>query len=334
VKSAFQTAIARLTFAYVMMLALVCILFSSFIYSLASNEIEQGSRRQVRGFRDGFGRFVIDEQASESLRSDVASEGKARLRARLFLANAAVIGGGAIACYFLAKKTLEPIEQNARAQERFAADASHELRTPLAVMRSEIEVALRDKHLRLGEAKMLLQSNLEEVVLMHGMTENLLQIARGSRDVEKKSVDVDRVLAAVIRKFRHHAKKSALTLTYSSSAGTVTTNKDVLTQLLTILVDNAVKYAGSGAAITVRARTESHQLIIDVSDNGIGIPAHHLSSIFDRFTRVDSSRSTQAKPGQGLGLSIAKQLVVSLGGTIVAESTPGKKTTFSVSLPL
>lgn len=329
----FSTAIVRLTAVFVTVLAIVCVLFSGLIYTLASNEIDRTSRRQVVGFRNLLGRFIVDEQESERLRTTEADDARARLRAQLFLGNLAVIGTGTVLSYFFAKKTLRPLEESVKAQERFTSDASHELRTPLASMRTEIEVALRDKKLKLSDAKELLSSNLEEVVSMNSLTENLLALARNQTVESVAKVDSKKLLGSIAKKQLKLLAKHKVTLSTEIAQVTLHINKDSLAQLVTILLDNAIKYSGSGSKVHLKTSLDGEQYTIKVSDNGQGIPKDKLAHIFDRFSRADASRTAQVVEGHGLGLSIAKMLVESMNGRINVKSVPGKETSFYVYLP-
>lgn len=334
-KDIFSTAIARLTVVYVSVLAIVCLLFSGFIYQLASNEIDQASRRQVVGFRSLMGRFMIDQEASEILREQDATEARSRLKVRLVLANVAVISTGTVLAYVFAKKTLKPIEENVKAQERFTSDASHELRTPLAVMRSEIEVALRDKSLKLPEAKELLESNLEEVNSLHAMTESLLHLARNKEVGEKKCLDVARLIKDIVKKYDTLAKASNCTIETKLKSTKIYTNQEAVSQTVSILLDNAIRYSGKGSHIRVESKAVNNEYCISVIDDGVGMNADTLAYIFERFTRADKSRTNQnSHGGNGLGLSIAKQLVEAMDGSISASSIEGKGSEFRIRLPL
>ncbi len=331
----FSTALARLTVLYVAVLAIVCLLFSGFIYTLASNEIDRTSRRQVVGFRNLLGRFIVDEIESEKLRIGEADESRSRLRTNLFLGNLAVIGAGTILSYFFAKKTLKPLEEGVRSQERFTSDASHELRTPLASMRTEIEVALRDKDLKIKDAKELLESNLEEVETLQSLTDNLLSLARNRELGESKIEDISKIIQIIIRRSLPKFKKEGMTLTSEIANNIKTsTNKEGLQQVLNILLENSMKYAGEGKATRVTVSALEGTVFIKVSDDGIGISADKVDHIFERFYKVDTSRTGSKGTGHGLGLSIAKQLVNALHGKIYASRPKVGGVEFSIELPI
>lgn len=331
----FSTALLRLTVVYVSVLTIVCLLFSGFIYTLASNEIDRSSRRQVVGFRNLLGRFIVDEQESELLRNNEADESRSRLRAKLTLGNLAVIGAGTVLSYFFAKKTLRPIEETVKTQERFTSDASHELRTPLATMRTEIEVALRDSKLTSKEARALLVSNLEEVATLQLMTENLLSLARNKELGEQKVTELSKLIRACVKQHYTKIRKAGMTIDEKYQSGIkVTINKEALRQVIAILVDNSLKYAGKSSKIEVSLSSTREKALLKISDNGVGIPDEALKHIFDRFYKVDLSRTASRHQGHGLGLSIAKQLVGALHGQISVQKRDTGGVEFLIELPL
>lgn len=334
-KDIFSTALVRLTLLYVGVLAVVCLLFSGFIYTLASNEIDRTSRRQVVGFRNLLGRFIVDEVESENLRNQEADEARARLRAKLTLGNLAVLGAGTVLSYLFAKRTLRPLEESVQAQERFTSDASHELRTPLSAMKTEIEVALRDPQLSAKEARELLESNLEEVNTLQVMTENLLSLARNKELGEQKLVELSKVTKTAVKDFAPRIRKANMKISESYESGLrAVINKEALKQLIGILIDNSIKYAGKNAQLEIKLARSGACAHMTVSDNGVGIPKDQLENIFERFYKVDTSRTSSKTQGHGLGLSIAKQLVDALGGTISARAGATSGVEFLIELPL
>ena len=331
----FTTAVSRMTLIYVALLSAVCIIFSSFIYTTASSEIDRTSRRQVSGFRTGFGSFIINENDSEQLRQAEAAEAKRHLRVTLFLVNSIVIGGGAFVCYFLAKRTLQPIEESVNAQERFTSDASHELRTPLASMKTEIEVALRDKNLTKDDALQLLESNLEEVNALHLITENLLHLARHKELMETKQIDMPKLIKSIEKKYNQKLKIADMKFEIDNKTTKLISNQGVIQQLITILLDNAIKHAGKGTKVILKIHKKGSNLHINVIDSGVGLNDEALEKIFDRFYKADESRTASRSSGHGLGLSIAKQLVGALQGQIGVNHGPsGKGLDFYIVVPV
>jgi signal transduction histidine kinase len=281
------------------------------------------------------GNFYIDEAESERLRLREAMESKSHLKINLLLVNMAVVLGGAGLCYVFAKKTLKPIEENVKAQERFTSDASHELRTPLASMKTEIEVALRDAKLDVKEARELLASNLEEVDNLHVMTENLLLLARNKEVGEMKSADIAKIVRASAKKYEPALKRASMKLLVETKSMKTVTNAAALGQIIGILLDNASKYAGAGSTVRVGNTKMEGEVVVFVRDNGVGLSPEQMQYIFDRFYKVDSSRTASRSSGHGLGLSIAKQLSVAINSTITVARGPGDKgVEFHITLPV
>ncbi len=250
----------------------------------------------------------------------IISEARRSLIATLGVVNLAILGMAGLAGYFLAGRTLRPIKEMVDEQKEFISNASHELRTPLTSLKTETEVALSGK-MTLAEATALLKSNLEEVNKMQALSNYLLKLNRyeEGREISMTKVDLREVVLNAIgkRKVKTNLKKSI-----------VVGNKDALTELVTILLDNAFKYSPKGSEVSVKVKDGT----IEVHDNGIGISKEDLPHIFDRFFRADSSRSKIKADGYGLGLSIAKSIAELHHGTIGVESKVGKGTTFKVEL--
>jgi heavy metal sensor kinase len=230
---------------------------------------------------------------------------------------------------------LERIEHGVVEQRRFVADASHELRTPLAVMRAELEVALRTHGLD-GDREVL-DSTAEEVARMSKIVDDLLTLAhRDDNQLELllEPVDLGEVASRVAVQLRPLAEEAGVLLEVEAPAGAaVVADQARLTQVVTNLVDNAVKYTGRGGSVQVRVWEEADGAGLAVTDTGLGMAPEHLPLVFDRFYRLDPAR-TRARGGSGLGLAICRELVEAHGGRIWAESVPGAGSTFTLSLPV
>jgi heavy metal sensor kinase len=231
---------------------------------------------------------------------------------------------------------LERIEHGVVEQRRFVADASHELRTPLAVMRAELEVALRD-HDPAADAREVLGSSAEEVARMSKIVDDMLTLAH--RDENRlelllEPVDLGEVATRVAVQLRPLAEQGGIQLDVEApDRAAVVADQTRLTQVVMNLVDNAVKYTGAGGSVQVRVWEEADGAGLAVTDTGPGIAPEHLAQVFDRFYRLDPAR-TRARGGSGLGLAICRELVEAHGGCIWAESVPGAGSTFALSLPV
>lgn len=333
----FQSATLKLTGLYLMIIVAISVFFSVNLYHISVRGLENGLQQQEVFIRiqPGFqGNLDLPSLLAEQ-RETRLTEGKRQIVAELIRSDLLIIILGGIGSYFLARRTLQPVQAAHDAQVRFTADASHELRTPIAAMQTEIEVALRDQKLTQKEATNLLRSNLEELAKLTNLSQGLLQLAR---DNEKPPLELVR-LNGVFKQALERVKKLATAkkiIVYDNLKKEIkfTGNETSLTQLLVILLDNAIKYSPGGSRVTLNARSATKELIITVKDHGIGIKAADLPHIFDRFYRADSSRSKERVEGYGLGLSIAKQIVQSHRGTIAAKSNVGQGSTLTVKLPL
>ncbi len=223
-------------------------------------------------------------------------------------------------------------------QRQFTSDASHELRTPLAVMRGDIEVALRRDRSAV-EYREALESNLEEIVRLSRLVEDLLMLARGDAgrvELRREPVDLNKLCQQMVEYISPLADQKEQTLSFAGPDAQVIVSADMLRikQLLLNLLDNAIKYTEPRGKIILGLKAEDKEAVITVTDTGRGIPPEDLPFIFERFFRRSAKLTDRSATGFGLGLSIVKWIVDSHGGKIEAQSEVGKGTTFTVRLPL
>jgi signal transduction histidine kinase len=219
---------------------------------------------------------------------------------------------------------------------RFTSDASHELRTPLTAMRSVGEIGLRGKR-EPAAYREIIGSMLEEVDRLSLLVDRLLTLSRA--DMGESMLARDRVNLAELAEevtaqldVLAEEKQQSLNVEIVGTSSCIG-DRMVLRQALLNLVDNAIKYSPAGGRITVRVSTSAEgTAVLDVSDTGPGIPAEQQQRVFDRFYRVDSSRSRE-HGGTGLGLSIARWAVEVNGGQLTLENSNGPGATFRISLP-
>jgi heavy metal sensor kinase len=219
---------------------------------------------------------------------------------------------------------------------RFMADASHELRTPLTVLRGELESCIEEPTLG-PEWRERLGSALEEVERLAGIVEGLFAISRldaGEAAAEWVKLDLARLAAATADQMSLLAEDKNIQVT-SAAAEPVWVEGDQarLKQVVVNLLDNAIKYTLRGGAIGLTVSAINSHAVLEVADNGIGIPAEALPRVFDRFFRVDEARSRELG-GAGLGLSIVKSICTAHHGRVEASSLPGQGSRFRVELPL
>ena len=315
----------------------ISIVFSVALYQTSSRELANNARRQITRLEQ----LPFEDAEVQPLKfSDFVAEleqSRAHLRASLIVYNLIILVAGGAASYWFARRTLRPIENALETQGRFTADASHELRTPLTAMKSEIEVALRDKNLSIPEARDLLKSNIEEIDKLEALSTSLLQLAHyeeGSSAVSFRKLILKPLAEKSVSKFKKIAEPRGITLV--SDLGNIKLEADAASvqELMAILLDNAIKYSRDNGKVTFRTTVQGSHVHIVVQDEGLGIKASEIPHLFERFYRADTSRSKTRINGYGLGLSIAKSIVDAHRGSIDVTSTPGRGSTFTAKLPL
>lgn len=333
-RNIFHSAILKLTIFYVLIAMAISVAFSIGLYNISSSEINRGLGRQTRVLRDIPADSLQGNMLPnfEDIRLQQIAESNDHLKNNLIYFNLLILLLSSALSYFLARKTLYPIEKAMESQHRFTADASHELRTPLTAMRTEIEVNLLDKKLGLTDAKRLLQSNLEEIEKLESLSNALLKLAR-YQDESKIALDkvsLEEAIVEAYEKVESLASKKSIGFKNNLKNISIEGEKQSLVELFVILLDNAVKYSPEKSKIFINMKQDKNFTVISIKDQGIGIRATELPHIFDRFYRCDTSRCKEQANGYGLGLSIAKRIVDLHGGTIFANSKAGKGSEFTV----
>ncbi|MBF0777509.1 sensor histidine kinase [Streptococcus cuniculi] len=239
-----------------------------------------------------------------------------------------------VASIYLSNVSMRPILASFQKQKEFVENASHELRTPLTVLQNRLESLFRHPEATIMDSSANIASSLAEVRNMRLLTTNLLNLARRDDGLKPEIVDVqpsffDDTLVNYIIMAEENGKTIEV---HQDVTEVIRSDKTLLKQLMTILVDNAMKYSEEDGHIWVDIYTKDRFLIIRVADNGFGISSENKKKIFDRFYRVDKARTRQ-KGGFGLGLSLAKQIIETLRGTITVQDRQPKGTIFEVKLP-
>lgn len=324
----------KLTAWYLLIIMAISLSFSVVIYRSVSVEFE--NRLGVIQKRVEQRERALPNPPSQALvlLEDLADT-KQNVLIVLLYTNIAILVLSAAAGYLLAGKTLRPIETALEEQRRFVADASHELKTPLTSLQTSIEVSLRNKKLNLKESKETMKEGLKDIEQLKTLANSLLTLARYETDDSKVSlekVNLTKLIKRVKSDIRPLAKVKKIQITVPKKNYFIKGDKEAIEKLFTILLDNAVKYSRKNGKVQVKISRDDGHLIIKVKDNGIGIAKKDLPHIFDRFFRVDPSRSNKTS-GFGLGLSMAKRIVDLHSGSIKAESVLNKGTTFTLNLP-
>lgn len=244
--------------------------------------------------------------------------------------------------YYMSKRAMVPIRNSFQRQREFVADASHELRTPLSVLHSSLDVLEIEEEDHLSDfSRKTLFNMKDEVKRMTNLVSDLLTLARsdtGHPELKMDYFDIIPSIEQLLQTTQPLALSKGLTIHLQSPASILLHgDQERVKQLLYILLDNAMKYTPKGGKINVTldaAEVGKHPALrIIVQDTGVGIPADEQQRIFERFYRVDKTRTRQ-HGGTGLGLAIAKWIVDAHHGTISVESQPDQGSTFTVTLPL
>lgn len=233
-------------------------------------------------------------------------------------------------------RMIERLDSAFQYSRRFVADASHELRTPLTVLQGELEGLVQQPHLttdwrdRMGSA-------LEEVDRLAHIVEGLFAISRldaGEAAAEWVPLDLAQLTAATVDQMSLLAEDKGIHVACDARMGVwVEGDPARLKQVVVNLLDNAIKYTPQGGAITLTVATQDGNAVLEVADNGIGIPPEALPRVFERFFRVDEARSRE-QGGAGLGLCIVKSICMAHHGHVEVRSSSGRGSRFRVQLPL
>ena len=230
-------------------------------------------------------------------------------------------------------------EKEERERRLFVSNVSHELRTPLTSVKSYLE-ALDEGALSEPVAPDFIKVSLDETNRMMRMVTDLLHLSRidnATSHLDVELINFTAFITFILNRFdkmrgSDEEKKYELVRDYPITSVWIEIDTDKMTQVIDNILNNAIKYSPDGGKITVTMKTTDDQMILSISDQGLGIPKQDLPRIFDRFYRVDRARS-RAQGGTGLGLSIAKEIIKQHNGFIWAKSKYGKGSTFTIVLP-
>jgi two-component system sensor histidine kinase CiaH len=254
-----------------------------------------------------------------------------------------LLGGGIgllmsfVGAWFLADRALVPIVAAFRRQQEFVADASHELRTPLTILHSAMDLLDQRSDQPLRSNRDVFDEARQELTRMERLTRDLLELARSDRaelQLALGRVDLGALARELAQRVGVIARERgiALEVRVEDPVAVVDGDPDRLQQVGLILLDNALKHTAAGGQVRLLVSSDAGDGVLQVEDNGEGIPDEHLHRVFNRFYRVDRARS-RATGGAGLGLAIAQALVTAHGGQITLSSSPGRGTVATVRLP-
>jgi len=220
----------------------------------------------------------------------------------------------------------------------FVANASHEIKTPITAIKGSVETLLEGQNHDPEDVRRFLEIIHRHVDRLEAIVEDLLSLSRIEKESETEEItlgehSVQEILAKAIQACENKAQSKKIHLELDCREdlkGRI--NPLLLEQAVVNLIDNAINYSGEGKRVTTRALEKEQEILIQVEDHGSGIERIHLDRIFERFYRVDKSRSRKLG-GTGLGLSIVKHIMEAHGGRVSVESQPGRGSTFTLRLP-
>ncbi|MBX3424686.1 MAG: PAS domain-containing protein [Pirellulales bacterium] len=257
---------------------------------------------------------------------------------RTFEAGASPLPGDPCPGAVLVIRDISELKRLEGLRQQFIANVSHELKTPLSSIKAYAETLLGGALHDPDNAERFLRRIDEQSDRLNQLVRDMLSLARiesGQTTLELTTVSVAKVAERCVLDYETQAKSKSVALV--NDAGdrelNVRADEEALWQILSNLVDNAVKYSPEGGRVGIAARREGEMAVIEVSDTGPGIPPEHHARVFERFYRVDKARSRELG-GTGLGLAIVKHLSQIMGGSVAVTSVPGKGALFSVKLPL
>jgi len=356
--SIFTKAKVRLTIFYTIFISVVVILFSMAIYfgylGYLKGDFENELTEEIHFIETQENGSADSDDIAQLPRTpnEISTNASKRLGSIILIVDGSIIIFSALLGYALAGFTLKPIQNNQDVQRRFMSDASHELRTPLSIMKTGIEVELRNPAIP-GECKPVLKSNLEEINRMSDIVESLLFILRadsGNEDFKFESLNLIQIISTVFKNMKPYADQKKITLIMENQGVLLNKTKretekakkeedifikgdsNKLKQAFYNIFKNAVDYSKVDGEIILSVIKQSGSVQIIITDNGIGIPREELPHIFERFYRSTNILGTDNN-GSGLGLAITKEIIEKHKGTIKAESSAGDWTVVTISLP-
>lgn len=316
----FARARRRLTVLYIVLFAFVLVVFSALFYTTFATVLAPA--------------FDIAPEITNERAAEIAYEtALERIGLALVVGNMVILVLVAAVAWFLAGRTLRPIEDAHDRQRRFVADASHEMRSPLAVIRAAAENGMRSNA---ADVRETLGDIAHASARLSELTSGLLLLARTEQEgagANPQPIDLSIVVAEAVA--AHPAVRVATTrrpieLRLASDL-LVLGESEQLERIIGNLLDNAFRYSPPSAPVVVATRRNDGDAVLEITDHGIGIASHELERIFQPFYRVRADAS--APPGSGLGLAIAAELAKANRGRIAVRSSPGRGSTFQLALP-
>lgn len=321
-KDAFLKARIRLTLIYTAVAGFILGIFSFMLYRSLVAQLYDSIQDKI--FDPHLRRMFLD-RAQDIIQSRIIFDDTILLFCVL------VFG------FIITKWTLKPIKESMDKQKRFIADASHELRTPIAILKTQVEVAMRKKQISNVESQEILREVLSEVNVPASLANNLLNISKQTSEISKREfrrISINKILSDSILKMSVIAEEKKIVLINNILKDEVYINGDpvMLTQLFFNILNNAISYTQAGGMVTISSTIKHNSILINIVDTGKGIAPEKIPFIFEPFYRSLDSDTNQ--DGAGLGLTIAKSIVDVHGGEISIKSEINKGVNVEIILPL
>jgi len=323
--NAFLRVKLKLTVFYIAGILVILVIFSLGVYSLFAQNITENIEYEGS-----------ENEYNTDIEAQIFEKVQDRLQAILLTVDGLIIilvGG---ISYYLAGKTLKPIESAYVKQKKFLADSAHELRTPIAVMKTGAEAVLGDEASKKEEYKKLAVHFLEELNYLTDMVNDLLFLVREDKlhTLEYVKTDLGALAQQQISLTIPYAKAHQVRLEKNIEGNLfVKGNRGHLRRLMANLIKNAIDYNYAGGKVLISLQQEKKEAIFKVVDTGIGISQEGIIHVFDRFYKADQARVGK-NSGAGLGLSIVKEIVNNHKGKIKVNSEINKGTEIIISLPI
>lgn len=338
----FKKARLKLTFWYVLIIAFITLSFSAILYTgvVRSSEslLNRHNARMERTIFQGRG-FENNAQLrnfEQPISYETINEIKSAIFNILLITNLIIISIAAALSYLLAGITLKPIEQMVSLQKDFVANAAHEFKTPLTSIKVHNEVTLRKKKLTLKEAKETIKNTITQTDALNSLINILLiqsKYQSNKNSIEFEEFSLDSLIKQIIKDLAPRQIEKNLKITYNSKKININANKMGIKEVITIILDNAIKFSPEKSQIKVSSNVAGKYVVIKVKDQGPGISQKDMPHIFDRFYKAESSRNKDASVGFGLGLAIAQDIIKKHKGELTAQNNKQNGATFTIKIP-